>query len=150
MQRKIGHEVKIGDSVTPFKSVGKSPAIDKTTSDFDNANSKVKKNRRLIERGIYDAEIARHILGTLDLIFQGMIEKIMTTEQPPNPSYKDKEVLDFELILDNNFYTNLKSLYICFSKHFKKLSNAAANLDADIYLVNNFLAHWVKEIDIVK
>ena len=79
-----------------------------------------------------------------------MIEKIMTTEQPANPSYKDKEVSGFELILDNNFCTNLKSLCISFPIHFKKLSNAAANLDADIYTVNNFFAHWAKEINILK
>ena len=62
----------------------------------------------------------------------------MAAEQAANPSYKHKGVLDFELILENNFYTNLKSLYICFSKHFKKLSNIAANLDTDIYPVNDF------------
>ena len=43
MQREIGSKVKIGDSVTPFTSLRKSPAIDKTASDFDNANLKVKK-----------------------------------------------------------------------------------------------------------
>ena len=48
MQREIGNEVKIGDSVTPFKSVGKSPAIDKTALGFNNANLKVKKIRRLM------------------------------------------------------------------------------------------------------
>ena len=98
MQRKIGSEVKIGDSVTPFKSLGKSPAIDKTASDFDNANLKVKKIRRLIEHVIYDADISWYIPGTLGLVFQGMIEKIMTIEQSVNPSYKDKENLAFELI----------------------------------------------------
>ena len=88
MQREIGNEVKIGDSVTPFKSVGKSPAIDKTALNFDNANLKVKKKiRRLIERGIYDADIARYISGTLDLVFQGMIKKIMTIEQSADPSF---------------------------------------------------------------
>ena len=81
----------------------KSPAINKTDLDFDNGNLKVKKNKRLIERGTYDADIGRYIPGTLDLNFQGMIEKIMTIEQPANPFYKDKEVLDFELMLDNNF-----------------------------------------------
>ena len=121
----------------------KSPAINKTDLDFDNGNLKVKKNKRLIERGTYDADIGRYIPGTLDLNFQGMIEKIMTIEQPANPFYKDKEVLDFELMLDNNFCTNLKSLHICFPIHFKNLSNAAANLDSDIYPVNNFFAHLV-------
>ena len=128
----------------------KSTAIEKTASDFDNANLKVKKIRGLIECGIYDADIARYIPGMLDLIFQGIIEKIMATEQPVDSSYKDEEVLDFELILDNNFYTNLKSLHICFSIHFKKLSNAAANLDADIYPVNIFFLHWVKKINTLK
>lgn len=30
----------------------------------------------LIEHGIYDSDIDRYILGTLGLVFQGMIEKI--------------------------------------------------------------------------
>ena len=94
------------------------PAIDKTALDFEKANLKVKKIRRFIEREIYNADIAQYIPGTLDLVFHGMIEKIMTNEQPASPSYKDKEVLDFELKLDNNFYTNLKSLHICFPVHF--------------------------------
>ena len=114
MQREIGNEVKIRDSVTPFKNAGKSPAIDKTTSDFNNANLKVKKNRTFIEHGIYDPDIAQYIPGTSDLVFQGMIEKIIAIEEPSDPSYKHKEVLDFELILDNN----LKSLHICFPIHF--------------------------------
>ena len=79
-----------------------------------------------------------------------MIERIMTIEQPAGSSYKDKEVLDFELTVDNNLYTNLKGLHICFPIHFKKLSNTAADLDADIYPVNNFFAQWVNEIDILK
>ena len=55
--------------------MGKSPLIDKTASDFDNANLKVKKIRRLIEHGIYDADIPQYIPGTFHLVFQGMIEK---------------------------------------------------------------------------
>ena len=150
MQWEISDNVKIGSSVTPFQSVGKSPAIDKTASGFDNANLKVKKIRRLKERGIYDADIAHYIPGTLDLVFHGMIEKVMTIEQSVDTTYSDKEILDFELILDNNYYTNLKSLHLCFPIRFKKLSNIVHNLDADIYPVNNFSAHWIREIDITK
>ena len=79
-----------------------------------------------------------------------MIEKMMTIEQPADTTYSDKEISDFELILDNNYYTNLKSLHLCFPIRFKKLSNIAHNLDADIYPVNNFFAHWMREIDITK
>ena len=148
MQREISDDIKIWSSATPFQSVRKFPALDKTASDFDNANLKVKKIRILIERGIYDADIARYIFGTLDLVFQGMIQKIMIIEQLADTTYSDKEILDFELILDSKYYTNLKSLNLCFLIRFRKLSNAAHNLDADVYPLNILFAHWVREIDI--
>ena len=68
MQHEISEDVKIGSSVTPFQGVGNSPAVDKTIPYFDNENLKVKKIRRYIERDIYDADIARYIPGTLDLV----------------------------------------------------------------------------------
>ena len=95
-------------------------------------------------------DIACYIPGMLVLVFQGMIEKIMTIEQPVDATYFDTEILDFELILDNKYYTNLKSLHLCFPIRFKKLSNITHNLDADIYPVNSFFAHWIREIDIMK
>lgn len=69
---------------------------------------KVKTIRKLIEHGIYNANIARYIPGRLDLIFQGMTEKFKTIESPADTSYKDKEVSEFDLTLDNDYYTNLK------------------------------------------
>ena len=76
MQQEISNNVKIGSLVAPFQSVRKSLAVKKTASDFDNTNLKIKKIRRLIEQGINDVDIACFIPGTLDLGFQGMIEKI--------------------------------------------------------------------------
>ena len=125
-------------------------AIDKAISDFDNTSLKVKKTRGLIEKGIYDTGIDRYIPGTLDMIFQGMIERVKTIEQPPDTTYKNKEMLEFELILDKNYYTNLKSLHICSLVKFKKLSNVAQDLGANLYPVNNVFAHWVREIKILK
>ena len=69
---------------------------------------KVKTIRKLIEHGIYNANIARYIPGRLDLIFQGMTEKFKTIESPADTSYKDKEVSEFDSTLDNDYYTNLK------------------------------------------
>ena len=51
--------------------------------------------------------------------------KIVTIEQPADTTNSDKEILDFEQILDNNCYTNLESLHLCFPIRFKKLSNIA-------------------------
>ena len=70
-----------------------------------------------------------------------MIEGVKLIEQPADTTYKDNETLDFELIVGKNLNTNLKSLHICFLVKFKKLSNVAQDLDANLYLVNNFFAH---------
>ena len=52
-------------------------------------------NEKLIYTGEYDAEIPRYIPGLLPLIFQGMLDRIDTTEQPAHIPYEDKETFDF-------------------------------------------------------
>ena len=64
MQREIGDNVHLG------QTVGGVSSIDRTASDFDTAREKVNKLKRLVDRGAYDADVARYILGTLDLVFQ--------------------------------------------------------------------------------
>ena len=138
-------------TANPIESVGGSSAIDRTALDFDNASLKVKKIKKLINTGEYDADVARYIPGTLDLAFQGMICKISTIEQPAHLSYKDKEMLDFQLLHDKNYYTNLNSHHICFPLRLRKLTKAAANLrNATLITVNNIFSHWIKEIHITK
>ena len=87
---------------------------------------------------------------TLDLVFQGMTERVKTIDQLADTTYKDKETLDLELILDKNYYTDLKSLHICFPVKFKILSNVAQDFVANLYPVNNLFAHWVNETNILK
>ena len=114
MKQKIDDNGHLSETVSPFDSIGKSAAIDRTSSDFDNTNEKVKKIKILIYTGEYDADIAWYILGMLQLKFQGMLGRIDTIEQPAHISYNDKETIDFQLLLDQNIYTNLNSLRICF------------------------------------
>lgn len=70
MQREINNEVHLRQTGTPFEIIGKSSAIDKTASNFDSINKKVKKI------GVYDADIVLYIPGTIALIFQGMLQKV--------------------------------------------------------------------------
>ena len=101
MQREINNEVHLGQTVTPFESISKSSAIDKIALDFD--SPKVEKIKKAyIKTGVYYADVVRYIPGMLDVIFQGMIQKTSTIKQPAHLSYKDKETLDFELILNKN------------------------------------------------
>ena len=76
--------------------------------------------KRLIDTGKYDANIARYIPGTLELAYQGRLDDIKTMEQVANPSYKDLETFDFQLLLDKNLYTNLNSVHFFFPIKLKK------------------------------
>lgn len=67
MQWKINNNVHFGQTVSPFDSIGKSAAIDRAASDFENANEKVKKIKRLIYTGEYDT--TWYIPGMLQLMF---------------------------------------------------------------------------------
>ena len=123
----------------------------KKSSDFDSTDKKHRaKTHKLKTTTLCYADVAHYVPGTLDSIFQGMIKKISTTEQPAHLSYKDKENLGFEVILGKNYYTNMKSINVCFSVRFRKLTNATANLAVDLIPVNNFFVRSVKEIDITK
>ena len=55
---------------------------------FSNATEKVQKIRKLIETGKYGPDITKYIPGTLQLVFQGMLEHIDTKEQPAHISYR--------------------------------------------------------------
>ena len=59
MQRKIGNDIKLGKTASPFDSIGTSSPIDRMASNFSNATEKVQKIRKLIETGQYDADIAK-------------------------------------------------------------------------------------------
>ena len=95
----------------------------------------------MIYSGEYDADIARYVPGTLQLMFQGMLNRVNTIEQPTRISYKDLETFNFQLLLDKNLYTNLNSLHLCFIIKFKKETNVALNLENNVITVNKFLSH---------
>ena len=59
-------------------------------------------------------------------------------------------MFDFEMILGKNYYTNLKSLCLCFAVRFRTSSNATRDLGPNLLLLNSYFAHWIKEIDVTK
>ena len=120
MQSEIRTQVDHAKNISAFDSIGHIPSIDKSVSDFDKANTKVSKLKRFVKTGEYDADLARYIPGTLELLFQGMLDDIKTIEQVAHPSYKDLENFDFQLLLDKNLYTNLNSLHFVFPIKLKK------------------------------
>ena len=146
MQRKIGTEIELGKTVSPYDSIGPSSAIDRTASNYADAGDKIRKIRKLMEAGMYDAGVAKYIPGTLDFVFQGMLEDIDTKEQPAYSSHRCIENLDFHILLTDNYYTNPNSMHSCFPIKIKKATDGNADTDADMTTVKYVFVHFVKDI----
>ena len=99
MQREISNKVFLGNTVSPLDDIGRSSAIDRTASNYNDAKEKVKKIRELISTGRYDEDIAKYIPNLLELKFQGMLEDIDTREKVAHSFYTDMEQLDFQILL---------------------------------------------------
>ena len=112
MQREITNRNTLADTLNPINDARRSTAIDRTTSNYNDAKEKVQKIRDLINMGKYDADLAKYIHGLLDLEIQGMLDDIETREKVA--SYKDKEQLDFQILLTDNYYINPSNIHICF------------------------------------
>ena len=59
----------------------------------------------------YDADLAKYIPGLTDLAIQGMLDDIDTREKVAHPSYKDKEQLDFQILLIETFLQTFTSAF---------------------------------------
>ena len=150
MQRDISNKNTLGDTLNPTNDIRRSTAIDRTTSNYNDAKEKVQKIRDLISMGKHDADLVKYIPGLADLAIQGMLDDIDTREKVASPSYKDKEQSDFQILLTDNYYVNPSNIHICFPIKIKKKSENSSNIDGDLITVNNFFAHWVKEVSITK
>ena len=150
MQRDISDRNTLGDTLNPYNGARRSTEIDRTTSNYDDAKEKVQKIRDLINMGKYDADLAKYIPGLLDLAIQGMLDDIDTRRKVVHPSYKDMRLLDFQILLTENCYVNPNRIHICFPIKIKKKTNKDADIDSNMTTVNNFFAHWIKEISITK
>ena len=150
MQRELSNRNTLGDTLNPIDDIRRSTAIDRTTSNYNDAKEKVQKICDLVKIGKYDADLATYIPGLMDLAIQGMLDDIDTREKVAHPSYKDKEQLDFQILLTENYYVNPANIHICFPIKIKKKSNNSSDIDDHLITVNNFFAHWVKEISITK
>ena len=143
MQREISDKKTLGDTLNPINDARRSRAMDRTTSNYTDAQEKVKKVRDLINLGKYDPDLAKYIPRLLDLPIQGTLDDIDTRENVVHPSYKDKEQPD---LLTETYYVNPSNIHICFPIKIRK-KQIRMPISAEIWLL---FAHWLKEISITK
>ena len=120
MQIDISNKNILGETLNPINDIRRSRAIYRTTSNYNDAKGKVQKIRNLFKMGKYDADLAKYIPGLMGLAIQGTLDDIDTPEKVAHPSCKDKEQLDFQILLTENYYVNPANIHICFSIKIKK------------------------------
>ena len=139
METGIGDKIHLGKTVTPFDGIGQSKAIDSTASNFANANEKVQKIKRLINKDKCDEDVARYIPDTLKLMFQGMLENITAKEQTAQTCHTKTKNLEFQILFRQSHCKNLNSFHVCFLIKMKA-TNVNNGIGHDSITVNIFLA----------
>ena len=67
MQRDMSDKNTLGSTLNPINDIRRSTAIDRTTSNYDDAKGKVQKIRELVSLGKYNADLVKYIPGLADV-----------------------------------------------------------------------------------
>ena len=78
--------------------------------------------------------------------YQGQLHLTETKRKYADETYKNKKVIEFNVQLIANHYTNFQNVHLCFPIKIKSAVNNDNDTRAGVTLVNNFFAHWIKEI----
>ena len=102
----------------------------------------------LYEKARIDSDLLRYIPGISKIMYQGQIDWIQTKKAYAASTYTDKQILEFSIELTKNHYMNFSNMILCLPITFRKSTNRAQAIDGDMITVNNFFAHWIKDISI--
>ena len=147
MQSEISNKIQLGENLNPLKDLPKVPAID-NTSDLKDVFRKVDKLGNLWEDGKMDHSLIRYLPGLATVSRQGQIYNIIPIKAYASSNYTDKKLLEFNLLFAAITYSNYSGLMIVLPIYIKMATDATTNIDATMTVVNDFLAHWLKELDI--
>ena len=134
-------------TLNPLKDAAKVDEID-YSADFDNLFSKVDDFDKLFRNGQISCNMLKYMPGLAKAAYQGQLEKTETKRKYANDSYKGKKVIEFNIQLAVNQYTNFHNIHLCFLIKIKSAANNDNDITGGYMPVNNFFAHWIKEIDI--
>ena len=91
--------------------------------------------------------MVRYLPGLTKPLYQGQLKGMTERKAFADNTYKDLKVAEYMIQLSNNEYMNFHGVHLVFPLKIKK-TNVANDILAGEITVNNFFAHWIKEIDI--
>ena len=131
-----------------LKNAAKVESIDYSAK-FDNLYARMDNFSKLINDGQMSADLVRYLPGLVRAAYQGQIKSIETKRKYVDNIYKDLKVIEFPIVLTKSHYTNFQNMHLCFLLKFKSKADNNDDLAAGTVTVNNFFAHWIRELNIV-
>ena len=136
-------------SLNPLKDAVGVTSVD-FSAQFDRLVKKADNLQNFLEKGNAEGKLIRYLPGLAKPLYQGQIKGTIEKKAYADDTYKDLKTAEFSIQLSSNQYMNFHNVHLVFPLKIKKSSNVANNLAAGDITVNNFFAHWIKEIDIKK
>ena len=147
MQAAKSNRVTLGGNLNPLKDAQSVDAVD-FSADIDNLIGKLDKRSVLYDSGRMDADVMKYIPGMSKVSYQGQIDFIDTKRTYAASTYTDMQQLEYNIEVVANHYVNFSNMVVCFPIAFRKRTNKAQPIDATMIPVNNFFAHWIKDITV--
>ena len=136
-------------TLSPLKDAVGVVSVD-YTAQYNALSQKVDNLKTFLEKGTAESSMLKYLPGLAPPVYQGQIKGIHEKKAFADETYSSLKIAEFNIQLSNNEYMNFHDVHIVFPLKIKKKSNVANDIDATLIPVNNFFAHWIKEIDIVK
>ena len=90
----------------------------------------------------------KYIPGLPKIGYQGQLSGTEIKRKYADESYKNKKVIEFNVQLTANHYTNFQNVHLCFPVSIKWAADSHNDIVAGVIPVSSFFAHCIKEIDI--
>ena len=120
------------------------------SSQFNSLSKKVDNLKKFVEDGTAEPGMIEYLPGLAEPKYQGQIKGINERKAYADETYTNLKIAEFNIQLSNNEYMNFHNLQLVFPMKIKKKTDDDDDLDATLITVNNFFAHWIREIDIKK
>ena len=134
-------------TLNPLKDLAQVNEID-YTADFDNLYSRMDGLDKIFQTGRLSYNMLKYICGLVKIGYQGQLHLTETKRKYVDEFYKSKKVIEFNVQLTANHFTNFQKVHLCFPIKIKSAAGNDKDITADVISVNNCYTHWIKEINI--
>ena len=143
----MSNKIQLGDTLNPLKDYGGVSSID-DEANLESLYRKIDKIGGFWKSGKADESLARHIPNLVPVSRQNQISGSIPRKTFASVTYSGMKFLEFIIELTANTYSNYSCMELVLPIQFIKKPAKTAQMDANMITVNNFLGHWIKNIDI--